>query len=125
MTRTKSGGADRFRRALGGKGVGLEDGKAQDATKLPADGEVGGAEDGVGAEGVGAAPGGLQSSLPAPGSQKKGRGGKIMIGGHFTPELSKAVKMLAIERDVTVQHLVGEALDLLMREHLKHPFGER
>jgi hypothetical protein len=32
---------------------------------------------------------------------------------------------MAIEEDTTVQALMGEAFDLLMRARGKHPFGER
>ena len=48
-----------------------------------------------------------------------------MVGGHFTSDLSRAVKVLAAEQGTTVQALVGEALDDLLRKHGKHPFGER
>ena len=48
-----------------------------------------------------------------------------MVGGHFTAELSRAVKVLAAEQGTTVQALVGEALDLLLRHYGKHPMGER
>jgi len=33
--------------------------------------------------------------------------------------------MLALERDVSLQALMGEAFDDLMRKYGKHPFGER
>ncbi len=33
--------------------------------------------------------------------------------------------MLAVEQDKTVQALLGEAIDLLMRQYDRHPFGER
>jgi hypothetical protein len=56
---------------------------------------------------------------------RQDRAGKIMVGGHFSAELSRAVKVLAAEQGTTVQALVGEALDLLLRHHGKHPFGER
>ena len=56
---------------------------------------------------------------------RQDRAGKIMVGGHFSADLSRAVKVLAAEQGTTVQALVGEALDLLLRHHGKHPFGER
>ena len=63
---------------------------------------------------------------PAPGkAPRQDRAGKIMVGGHFSADLSRAVKVLAAEQGTTVQALVGEALDLLLRHHGKHPFGER
>ena len=62
---------------------------------------------------------------PTPKAARQDRAGKIMVGGHFSAELSRAVKVLAAEQGTTVQALVGEALDLLLRHHGKHPFGER
>lgn len=56
---------------------------------------------------------------------RQDRAGKVMVGGHFTGDLSRAVKVLAAEQGTTVQALVGEALDDLLRKHGKHPFGER
>lgn len=53
------------------------------------------------------------------------RQGKRVISGHFSPELSRGLNMLAIEQDKTVQALLGEAIDLLMRQYDRHPFGER
>lgn len=61
-------------------------------------------------------------SLPA---SAKARAGKTMVAGYFSPELAKAIKMLAAEREVTVQALVGEGLDAVLRLHGKHPMGER
>lgn len=48
-----------------------------------------------------------------------------MVGGHFSADLSRAVKVLAAEQGTAVQALVGEGLDLLLRHYGKHPFGER
>lgn len=56
---------------------------------------------------------------------RQDRAGRVMVGGHFTANLSRAVKVLAAEQGTTVQALVGEALDDLLRKHGKHPFGER
>ena len=53
------------------------------------------------------------------------RQGKRVISGHFSPELSRGLNMLAVEQDKTVQALLGEAIDLLMRQYDRHPFGER
>lgn len=55
----------------------------------------------------------------------KARQGKTMIAGYFSPELARAIKMLAVERGVTVQALIGEGLDAVLRQHQRHPFGER
>lgn len=71
--------------------------------------------------------------LPAPESgvaeasskRRPAREGKKGILGHFSPELSRALNIMAIEEGTTVQALMGEAFDLLMRARGKHPFGER
>lgn len=55
----------------------------------------------------------------------KARQGKTMIAGYFSPELARAIKILAVERGVTVQALIGEGLDAVLRQHQRHPFGER
>lgn len=55
----------------------------------------------------------------------KARQGKTMIAGYFSPDLARAIKILAVERGVTVQALIGEGLDAVLRQHQRHPFGER
>ncbi len=71
------------------------------------------------------------SSVPPPGApetngkRRPAREGKKGILGHFSPELSRALNIMAIEEGATVQALMGEAFDLLMRARGKHPFGER
>ena len=73
----------------------------------------------------------LPPSLPAgaaaeaKGKKRPAREGKKGILGHFSPELSRALNIMAIEEGATVQALMGEAFDLLMRARGKHPFGER
>ena len=63
---------------------------------------------------------------PETGSKRRpAREGKKGVLGHFSPELSRALNILAIEEGTTVQALMGEAFDLLMRARGKHPFGER
>jgi len=57
--------------------------------------------------------------------RRPAREGKKGILGHFSPELSRALNIMAIEEGCTVQALMGEAFDLLMRARGKHPFGER
>ena len=56
---------------------------------------------------------------------RQDRAGKKMVGGHFSAELSRAVNILSAEQDKTVQALMGEAIDDLLRKYGKHPFGER
>lgn len=40
-----------------------------------------------------------------------GRHGTKLIGGHFAPEVSTQLRILAAEEGTTVQSLLGEALD--------------
>jgi hypothetical protein len=48
-----------------------------------------------------------------------------MIAGYFSPDLARAVKLLAAERGVTVQALVGEGLDHVLTAAGKPTRGER
>jgi len=48
-----------------------------------------------------------------------------MLAGYFSAEAARAVRILAAEEDVTVQALIGEGIDLVLRKYGKHPFGER
>ena len=56
---------------------------------------------------------------------KTSRTGKKTVAGYFSPELSRALNILAIEQDKSLQALLGEAIDDLLRKYGKHPFGER
>jgi hypothetical protein len=67
----------------------------------------------------------LTVAAEADGKRRSAREGKKGILGHFSPELSRALNIMAIEEGRTVQALMGEAFDLLMRARGKHPFGER
>lgn len=66
------------------------------------------------------------------------REGKVPVGGYFSPDLSYALHQLALDegrrngessgkgpRRVKLQALLGEAIDLLLIDRGKHPFGER
>jgi hypothetical protein len=53
------------------------------------------------------------------------RAGKKTVAGHYTPEVKRTLNLMAVEENSSVQALLGEAIDLLMRERGKHPFGER
>jgi hypothetical protein len=58
-------------------------------------------------------------------TRAKARVGKRALVGYFSPELSRTLNMMATERDTTLQAILGEAVDLWLRENGKHPFGER
>jgi hypothetical protein len=51
--------------------------------------------------------------------------GKKAISGYFSPEMSRALHILALEQGTSLQAVMGEAFDDLMRKYGKHPFGER
>lgn len=59
------------------------------------------------------------------------REGKVPVGGYFSPELSMALHQLALDESVPgkprvkIQALLGEAIDMLLRERGKSAFGER
>jgi hypothetical protein len=53
------------------------------------------------------------------------RAGKRTVAGHYSEELSKTLNKMAVDENSSVQALLGEGIDLLMRERGKHPFGER
>lgn len=64
---------------------------------------------------------------PAPtvSTRAAARIGKKAISGYFSPEMSRGLHMLALEQGASLQALMGEAFDDLMRKYGKHPFGER
>lgn len=72
------------------------------------------------------APTAAPTSAPTTTSTKaKAREGKKAIVGYFSEDMSRQLRMLSIEENTTVQALVGEGLDMLLRARGKHPFGER
>ncbi|MBI1198299.1 MAG: hypothetical protein GC203_10595 [Phenylobacterium sp.] len=64
-------------------------------------------------------------SAPSAAARTPARVGKKAVSGYFTPELSRAIHLLALEQNTSLQALLGEALDDLLRKYGKHPFGER
>lgn len=64
------------------------------------------------------------ASAAAPG-RAPARIGKKAVGGYYSPQLSRALNILALEQNTSLQALLGEAIDDLMRKYGKHPFGER
>lgn len=47
------------------------------------------------------------------------RAGRVLIGGHFAPEVQMALKILAAEERTTVQALLAEAINLVLSRHGK------
>lgn len=62
---------------------------------------------------------------PASTGKAAARAGKKVVSGHFSVEMSRGLHLLAIENGTSLQALMGEAFDDLMRKYGKHPFGER
>lgn len=58
-------------------------------------------------------------------TRAKARENKRAVVGYFSPELQRTLNIMATERDTTLQAILGEAIDLWLREQGKHPFGER
>jgi shikimate kinase len=57
--------------------------------------------------------------------KRPAREGKKAVVGYFSPAVSRALGQLALDYDTSIQALLGEAIDELMRKHGRHPFGER
>lgn len=70
----------------------------------------------------------VEPSLPAPAAKTRTsaeaqdrpakfsrpvREGRKFIGGHFTPEVAKQLRLIAAEEDTTTQALLEDALELL------------
>ena len=67
-----------------------------------------------------------EAAAPAPPlGRTAARVGKKAISGYFSPDVSRGLHLLAIEQETSLQALMGEAFDDLMRKYGKHPFGER
>lgn len=45
--------------------------------------------------------------------KRKDRANTVLIGGHFSPEVKQALRLLAAEENTTSQALLAEALNLL------------
>ena len=53
------------------------------------------------------------------------REGKKAVSGYFSADLRRSLHQLGLEKDLSLQALMGEAFDDLFRKYGKHPFGER
>jgi hypothetical protein len=65
------------------------------------------------------------AASPAPLPPAPGRTGKKAISAYFSREMSRALHQLALDQGTSLQALMGEAFDDLLRKYGKHPFGER
>ena len=55
----------------------------------------------------------------------KAREGKKAIVGYFTPELNKRIQIIALEEGVSMQAVLGEALDMLLEDRGQAAARER
>jgi hypothetical protein len=56
----------------------------------------------------------------------KARVGKKPVMGYFSPELWRTLHQMVLDGEASsIQALLGEGIDLLMRSKGRHPFGER
>jgi len=62
---------------------------------------------------------------PTSAAKTPARIGKKAVSGYFSPDVSRGLHLLALEQGSSLQALMGEAFDDLMRKYGKHPFGER
>lgn len=67
----------------------------------------------------------IEAQAASPSEPAVGRSGKKAISAYFSPDVSRGLHMLALEQGTTLQSLMGEAFDDLMRKYGRHPFGER
>ena len=72
-----------------------------------------------------ALPHASESANAAPTTSAKARDGKKPVMGYYSPQVRRTLHQLALDEGTSIQALMGEALDLLMRARGKHPFGER
>jgi hypothetical protein len=62
---------------------------------------------------------------PGEGANREAGGCGPELVGYFSRELARTLNGAANDRDTTLQAILGEAIDLWLRENGKHPFGER
>lgn len=66
-------------------------------------------------------PAGEGTRAPAKAASREGR---KQIAGFFTPEMSLALHMLALRQDRSLQSLMAEAFNDVLRKHGESPVGE-
>jgi hypothetical protein len=74
-------------------------------------------------------PARLVTSTPRPHPARKtpaapSRSGRVLVGGHFAPEVQTALKIIAAEERTTVQALLAEAINTLFAKRHKPEIAE-
>ena len=68
--------------------------------------------------------GGTAEAMPKPtATVPPSRQGKKMISGHFDKDVHRQLKILAIEKDTSIQKLLSEALNALFERNNKPPIA--
>lgn len=66
--------------------------------------------------------------LPRPENPRKvvapSRSGRVLVGGHFAPEVQTALKVIAAEERTTVQALLAEAINTIFAKRRKPEIAE-
>jgi hypothetical protein len=61
--------------------------------------------------------------LPRVAFDRLSRRNTKLIGGHFSPELARQLRILAAEEDTTIQGLLEEAIQLLLAKKARGKLG--
>jgi hypothetical protein len=69
-------------------------------------------------------PESLSNPAPTRASRPESRVGRKQIAGFFTPEMSFAMHMLARRQNRSLQALMAEAFNDVLRKHGESPIGE-
>jgi len=64
------------------------------------------------------------SRPPTPKSAAPSRSGRVLIGGHFAPEVQTALKIVAAEERTTIQALLAEAINTVFAKRHKPEIAE-
>jgi hypothetical protein len=64
-----------------------------------------------------AAPGNIQKTGPS--KTRPSRKGAKHVGGYFDPVVSKQLRAIALDEDISLQALLGEAFDMLFQSRGK------
>jgi hypothetical protein len=72
------------------------------------------------------APARVATSRPtiAPKAAAPSRSGRVLIGGHFAPEVQTALKIVAAEERTTIQALLAEAINTVFAKRHKPEIAE-
>jgi hypothetical protein len=61
---------------------------------------------------------------PASRKEKPARAGRVLVGGHFAPEVQTALKVIAAEERTTLQALLAEGINTVFAKRRKPEIAE-